>query len=301
MRNQFVESLLLISENPKTVFLTGDLGFKAFEELMSRLGPRFINAGIAEQNMVSVAAGMARAGLSPWVYSIAPFIFARAFEQIRNDVCFHNLPVKLVGNGGGYGYGVMGPSHHALEDYGAMSLLPNLRVYLPVFNSDLEPITTIMNQSVYPSYLRLSKEYDSCANTCVTYSPWRQLLGGAGPIVFSPGSLASSFYSAFLQIPHSTRPTLWAISELPVTHNPPPQDVLDMVDSGRPLYIVEDHVRQGSFGLDLVAYLATAGITANIRSHIVAQYSSEKRYGSQEYMNAQNGLDTDSILRLIYS
>ena len=82
------------------------------------LGERFINAGVAEQNMVSVAAGLAREGLEAWVYSIAPFCYARPFEQIRNDVCLHELPVNLVGNGGGYGYGVMGPTHHAIEDYG---------------------------------------------------------------------------------------------------------------------------------------------------------------------------------------
>ena len=93
------------------------------------MGSRFINAGVSEQNMVSVAAGLARSGLRPWTYSIAPFLYARPFEQIRNDVCFHHLPVILVGNGGGYGYGVMGSSHHALEDYGCLlTLTPHARI-----------------------------------------------------------------------------------------------------------------------------------------------------------------------------
>jgi len=301
MRKQFVDSLFLISENPRTVFLTGDLGFMAFEGLMAKLGPRFINAGIAEQNMVSVAAGMAKVGLSPWVYSIAPFIFARAFEQIRNDVCFHNLPVKLVGNGGGYGYGVMGPSHHALEDYGAMSLMPNLRIFLPVFNVDLANITAIMDQTQHPTYLRLSKEYDSCGAACLTYSPWRKLLTGSGPIVFSAGSLAASFYSEALKIPISRRPTIWAISELPLINSPPPREVLEMVDSGRLIYIVEDHLKQGSFGLDLIAYLANVGIAPNLGAHICAQHSSVAIYGSQEYMHQQSGLDPVSVLSLFSS
>ena len=94
------------------------------------MGERFINAGVAEQNMVSVAAGLAKAGLRPWVYSIAPFLYARAFEQIRNDVCLHGMPVILVGNGGGYGYGVMGSTHHAIEDYG---VLLSLRAYAFIF------------------------------------------------------------------------------------------------------------------------------------------------------------------------
>jgi Na+-transporting NADH:ubiquinone oxidoreductase subunit NqrB len=75
-----------------------------------------------------------------WAYSIAPFIYARPFEQIRNDVAFHNLPVRLIGNGGGYAYGVMGPTHHAIEDYGVLLTLPNIMVYVPVFDEDVDAI-----------------------------------------------------------------------------------------------------------------------------------------------------------------
>src|SRR5882724_3214300 len=137
MRNVFCQSLVDASSRPQFVFLTGDLGYKALEPLRDSLGPRFINAGVAEQNMVSVAAGLFRGGLRPWVYSIAPFIFARPFEQIRNDVCLHGLPVVVVGNGGGYGYGVMGATHHALEDYGSLICFPNLRAYIPAFDGDV--------------------------------------------------------------------------------------------------------------------------------------------------------------------
>src|SRR5579872_3439159 len=127
MRNAFCEAMIAQSADPDYLFLTGDLGFKALEPLRQVLGPRFINAGVAEQNMVSVAAGLASQGLKPWAYSIAPFIYARPLEQIRNDVCLHRLPVKLVGNGGGYAYGVMGGSHHAIEDYGILLSLLNMR------------------------------------------------------------------------------------------------------------------------------------------------------------------------------
>src|SRR6185503_2234094 len=105
MRNIFCEILVQHAKRQDFVFLTGDLGYMALEPLQKVAGGRFINAGIAEQNMVSVAAGLASQGLSPWAYSIAPFIYARPLEQIRNDVCIHDLPVKLVGNGGGYAYG----------------------------------------------------------------------------------------------------------------------------------------------------------------------------------------------------
>ena len=101
MRKELCDALCARAEDPTTVFLTGDLGFMALEPLQEALGQRFINAGVAEQNMITVAAAMAKDGWRPWCYSIAPFCFARPFEQIRNDVCLHDLPVKLLGNGGG--------------------------------------------------------------------------------------------------------------------------------------------------------------------------------------------------------
>ena len=139
MRNVFCQSL--VAAGRKTILCSSRATWAIKRRTGAAAhrgrGSRFINAGVAEQNMVSVAAGLARQGMRAWAYSIAPFIYARPFEQIRNDVCLHNLPVVLVGNGGGYGYGVMGGTHHALEDYGVLLGLPNLRVYIPAFDGDV--------------------------------------------------------------------------------------------------------------------------------------------------------------------
>src|SRR5580698_103536 len=175
MRKEFCQTLLEFSTCPEFVFLTGDLGFMALEPLQEAMGPRFINAGVAEQNMVGVAAGLAKGGLRPWAYSIAPFLYARPYEQIRNDVCLHNLPVVLVGNGGGYGYGVMGATHHALEDYGSLLCLPRLRVYIPAFDVDLAPLTQILLSSPHPSYLRLGVGEEPRDSAVPAYAPWRKL------------------------------------------------------------------------------------------------------------------------------
>ena len=129
MRVEFVNAVIKHYETIRNqVFLTGDLGFMALETVREKFGKYFINAGVAEQNMISVAAGLAAEGFIPWVYSISPFATLRPYEQLRNDVCHHNLPVKIVGNGGGYGYGIMGATHHTLEDIGAMRLLPGMKV-----------------------------------------------------------------------------------------------------------------------------------------------------------------------------
>src|SRR5207237_718367 len=118
--------------------------------------PRFLNAGVAEQNMVGVAAGIAMTGYRPWVYSIAPFVTYRCFEQIRNDVCLHKLPVRLVGNGGGYTYGIMGSTHHTLEELGALKTLPNMRLYFPCTNDHVPSAVAQIHALSSPSYLRLA-------------------------------------------------------------------------------------------------------------------------------------------------
>ena len=114
MRDEFARAMIALSrERNDLVFITGDVGYMAVEEIAEAYGERFINAGIAEQNMISLAAGLAREGHLPWVYSIATFLAFRPYEQIRTDVCLHKRAVKLVGNGGGYGYGIMGPPSRA--------------------------------------------------------------------------------------------------------------------------------------------------------------------------------------------
>src|SRR5512137_569001 len=101
MRTEFARAMIaLFQKRRDLVFVTGDLGYMALEDVARTYGERFINAGIAEQNAVSLAAGLAHEGHLPWVYSAAPFVVLRPYEQIRNDVCLHRLPVKLVGNGG---------------------------------------------------------------------------------------------------------------------------------------------------------------------------------------------------------
>ncbi|HXA02662.1 MAG TPA: hypothetical protein VNW99_11780, partial [Cytophagaceae bacterium] len=156
MRNEFSQIIERIGkENEKIIFMSGDLGYKALEGVQKALGDRFINMGVAEQNMISAAAGMAHEGYKVFCYSIAPFIVYRCLEQTRNDVCFHNLPVFLVGNGGGYGYGIMGSSHHAIEDLATLRGLPNMTCYVPSF---LEDLGSAMNQIISeggPAYLRL--------------------------------------------------------------------------------------------------------------------------------------------------
>ena len=295
MRNAFCQALVEASSSPEFVFLTGDLGFKALEPLRAGLGPRFINAGVAEQNMVSVAAGLAASGFRPWVYSIAPFVYARPFEQVRNDICLHRLPVVLVGNGGGYGYGVMGATHHALEDYGALLCLPHMRAYVPTFDQDLRVQIDSLMKITHPAYLRLGISEEPSEAVIPPYTRMAQSCktGQAGSYLRSGRSPAESGGAA-RKLDGASRPTLWALSELPCL--PIPAEFRADLLRSRRLLVVEEHVEQGGVGQSLALALASAGIVPErfvVRS---AQGYLTGRYGSQGFHRRECGLDGASIV-----
>ena len=196
VRDAFCNAMVELAAHQRYFFLTGDLGFMALEPLQKALGPRFINAGVAEQNMVSVAAGMAAVGGKSWVYSIAPFCYARPFEQIRNDVCLNRLPVRLVGNGGGYAYGSMGATHHALEDYGVLLTLPALRAYVPAFDADVAPMVRAIAERDAPAYLRLGRSDAGDESAVPPYAAWRRLQEGGAGVLVAVGPIAGGLWSA---------------------------------------------------------------------------------------------------------
>jgi transketolase len=296
MRKQLCEALVGLSSNPSMVFLTGDLGFMALEPLQAAMGSRFINAGVAEQNMISVAAGLAREGLDVWTYSIAPFIYARPFEQVRNDVSFHGLPVRLIGNGGGYGYGVMGPTHHAIDDYGVLLTLPAMTVYAPVFDEDVAAVVARAAANTAPSYLRMGRGEPPPDWKVPEYAPWRRLVAGDGPIVLAVGPLAGTYVQPLLGMAAAVRPELWAVAELPVRLADVPPEFLDALRAGRPLCVAEEHVAQGGAAAQLLLALAGAGVGLSRLCHLHARAHHYERYGSQAWLRRQSGLDPESVL-----
>src|SRR3989344_4045477 len=117
MRTSFIKTLMALAEQDERIFLlTGDLGFTVLEPFREKFPDRFLNMGVAEQNMAGVATGLALSGKIVFIYSIVPFVTFRCLEQLRNDVCYHKANVKIIGVGGGFSYGANGPTHHAVED-----------------------------------------------------------------------------------------------------------------------------------------------------------------------------------------
>ncbi|HEY0776843.1 MAG TPA: hypothetical protein VGD56_02650 [Gemmatirosa sp.] len=297
MRNPFCQSMIEAAADPSVVFLTGDLGYRALEPLRDAMGSRFINAGVAEQNMVSTAAGLARAGLRPWAYSIAPFVYARPYEQIRNGICLHDLPARLVGNGGGYGYGVMGATHHALEDYGALLCLQHMHVFVPAFAADVGAVVRHLGTFNHPAYLRLGLAEDPTGVPLPAYAPWRRVVEGDGPTVIGVGPVVSPLIAACAALDAARRPTIWVLSELPLAELP--DALLADLRRSEHLVVVEEHVARGSAGELLAHRLLLDGEAPRRFTHRCARGYVSGRYGSQRFHRRESGLDADSILAAI--
>ena len=158
MRNTFIKELVERARLDESIILiVGDLGFNVVEPFQNEFPKRFINAGISEQSMASMAAGLASEGFKVFIYSIANFPTFRCAEQIRNDIDYHNLPVTIVSVGSGVGYGNLGYTHHALQDYSLMRSFPNMLILSPGNNNELTSILKYIKKNPQPSYLRLDK------------------------------------------------------------------------------------------------------------------------------------------------
>lgn len=162
MRNTFVKTLVECAEKDESIFLLcGDLGYSVLEQFRDKFPDRFLNVGVAEQNMAGVAAGLAKEGYNVFIYSIGNFPTLRCLEQIRYDICYHNLSVKVVAVGGGFAYGPLGTSHHTTEDIGVLRVLPNMTVTCPGDPLEVEAITQYFANSPGPGYIRLNKTGES--------------------------------------------------------------------------------------------------------------------------------------------
>src|SRR3990172_3787346 len=158
MRQAFINTLIEIAETDKALYLlTADMGFGLVEQFATRFPKQYINVGVAEQNMIGVAAGLALEGKKVFCYSIANFPTMRCLEQIRNDVCYHNLPVCIVPGGAGLWYGALGMTHHAVEDIAVMRCLPNMAIVCPAYSSEIEPAIRGFIQEGKPCYLRMTR------------------------------------------------------------------------------------------------------------------------------------------------
>lgn len=302
MRQAFIKTIEKLAEKDKRlVLLTADLGFTVFENFRRKFPDRFFNVGVAESNMVGMAAGMALSGLIPVVYSIATFASMRAFEFIRNDVCFQNANVKIVGVGGGLGYGMAGFSHMNYEDLSLLRPLPNLTIVSPADPIETEVLTRLAIKHAGPVYLRLGKVGEPAIHLQkpkislgkgLVFKPGKKLA------VFSTGSITTNVIEAvkILQT-KSLDPTIIFMP----TIKPLDEALIKKITTTHSyIFSVEEHSIIGGLGSAIAEILSELNSKVNFK-RIGINDSYYKTVGNQDFLRNRYGLMPDQIAKTIRS
>jgi transketolase len=297
VRAAFASTLAELAERDERILLlTGDLGYKALEPFSERFPRRFFNAGVAEQNMVGLATGLAECGYLPFIYSIATFASLRAYEFIRNGPVAHRLPVRIVGVGGGFDYGSAGPTHHGLEDVGVLRLQPGLTILAP---ADCPQTRTILQDTwdlPGPIYYRLSKD-DSLVTPGLEgrFSLGRAEVLRKGPdiLLLVAGSLATEAVAAADALAKSgIEPTLAVVSTLSPA---PADDLRGRIESFEDVVTVEDHYAAGGLGTIVAEIIAGFGASCRL-VRLGAKEGTDGVSGSLPYLRRRHGLTRDGIV-----
>jgi transketolase len=259
MRNAFIDELVAASEIREDIALVvGDLGYSVVEPFATRFPERFFNAGVAEQNMMGLSAGLASEGFHVFVYSIANFPTFRCAEQIRNDVDYHQLPVTIVTVGGGLSYGNMGYSHHAVQDYALMRIMPNMLIAAPGDPMETRACVRYLLTNPQPSYLRLAKAGEPCFHPSVPQiSPGKWLpvnpCDQAEQTVLATGGtlqLAASW------IEKNQKSSQWALCSMPLWGMKCKNTQIQQVKDWHRVKTFEDHLLDAGFGSWLLEALS---------------------------------------------
>ena len=295
MRDAFLRSLITLAEtDDRIALLTGDLGFGVVEKFGTKFPDRFWNCGVAEQSMIGIAAGLAKSGMRPFVYSIANFPTFRCLEQIRNDICYHNLPVTIVSVGAGLGYGTLGYTHHGIEDIAALRSLPNISIYSPSDPIDVSNAVTRISQNPAPTYLRLGKngepEIQASASNSIPGSV-RELTSGTHLTILATGGVTENC----LRVAEQLRTNGYEIQVISVTQLEPldTRFLLGTITSPE-ILVVEEHVKRGGFASALLETFNENGSTAQLHRLYVDEAKISET-GTQEYLRGLSGLDKVGI------
>jgi transketolase len=251
MRNAFIDELVAAAQvNDRIALVVGDLGYGVVEPFAKRFPDRFFNAGVAEQNMMGLAAGLASEGFHVFVYSIANFPTFRCAEQIRNDVDYHNLPVTVVAVGGGLAYGNLGYSHHAVQDYALMRVMPNMLIAAPGDPMEVRACMRYLTNHPQPSYFRLGKAGEPSIHSEVPQvhpGKWLNIREGeqGGGTYLSTGAPLELVSQILKQSPAMKS---WAHHSMPLWSMKAKPTQAQQLDNFSAVVTVEDHLMDGGFG-----------------------------------------------------
>ena len=289
MRTQFINELVKQAEiNDKIFLLCGDLGFSVLEVFRDKFPDRFLNVGIAEQNMAGMAAGLAKLGYKVFIYSIGNFPSLRALEQIRYDICYHEFDVTIVSVGAGFAYGPLGCSHHATEDFAIMRALPNMVVFNPA-----DPIeVTLSMQDIFKSkkasYLRLGKAGEpSIHNEIQNISNLLLVKEGVNTLILSTGSITDEVNKLISK--NNLNHALYTIYKISDDVGP---ELKKLATKFQNIITIEENQLNGGFGSFVLEQLNNFDVSISV-----------KRYGIENHFAGfsgnQNFLRAEIIKKLI--
>lgn len=297
MRDRFIKSLIREAEtNDNLMFIVGDLGYGVVEEFEKRFPNQFINAGVAEQNMIGMAAGLAKIGYKVFVYSIANFPTFRCLEQIRNDVAYHNLDVSIVAIGAGFSYGTLGYSHHAVEDLAIMRSIPGIKIYSPCDPNKVEECFIDSIKVTGPKYFRLGKNGESEISNLNAITDNSIPEQSSKILIISTGSITSEAYTAKerLQLKGID------IDVLPINIIKPFHLNKLQIMNYEQIYVLEEHSTIGGLGSCVVEELQLMGLQIPVKM-IAIPDKTQHLIGSQNFLRKHFQLDAESIINVIES
>lgn len=299
MRDAFARTLYDISkENPKVFIVAADISPAAsMGPFRNEFPDHFINVGVAEQSMIGICAGLALRGCTPFAYTIATFTIYRPFEQVRDDLCYQNLPVTLVGVGGGVSYSTLGGTHHAQEDIALMSALPNMSIVAPCDPLETEAATWACAQHNGPVYLRLGKAGEpnltASAIQPFQFGKIRLVKGGSDVCIISYGPIMSMAFAVAAKIEQEKGCSVAVVS----AHTLKPLDatgITDLLRRFKTVLVIEEHSERGGLGSQVkqIAWEAKAGCDLyafGLKDEFIHVF------GSQRDLWQAHGLTADQI------
>ncbi|MDB9704780.1 transketolase [bacterium] len=289
MRKVFIKELTRLNKKKKNIYLViNDLGYNVVEPFRENYPKHFLNAGVSEQNMMGMSAGIASEQCHTFVYSIANFSTFRCAEQIRNDVDYHNLPVTIVSVGSGLGYGNLGYSHHALQDYSLMRSFPNMLILSPGNNDELTSSLKFIVKNPQPSYLRLDKD-ESIQDNQNKYlkiepgKPIKILDGSKKNVIIVTGKMQSVAQNLVKKKYRG-----YSIYSLPIWGMKTKKKFFNSINKFSNIITIEDHFHDGGFGSWVGEILKTYKNNINIKSKYIMPESIYE-VGSKNYLLKKYG------------